>query len=138
MKSLKRLSVSVDGKTVSVRAQRIGKQIWFHHGGKILSIEPESAQDRSARSRGGGAARSARGGDVLAPMPGKIVKVLAHEKMQVMDRQPLIVMEAMKMEYTLESTGPGTVQQVRCKVGDQVQMGQVLVKVEVAAKETMP
>jgi len=128
---MKRLSIVVDGKTVSVRAQRLGKQIWFHHEGKIFCVEPEIPQDHTARQRGGGAGRGgARGGDVVAPMPGKVVKVLAHEKMHVTGRQPLVVMEAMKMEYTLESTGPGVVQQVRGKVGDQVQMGQVLVKIE--------
>ena len=125
--TVQRLSIVVDGKTVSVVAQKIGRNVWFHYAGRVFCVEPESLKsERNPRPRSGS---KSKGGDVVAPMPGKIVKVLTHEKMHVTDRQPLLVMEAMKMEYTLESTGPGLVEKIHCQVGDQVRMGQILVNI---------
>ena len=44
--------------------------------------------------------------------------------------QPLLVMEAMKMEYTMKSEGPGVITAVNVKAGDQVTAGKVLVQIK--------
>ena len=63
-------------------------------------------------------------------MPGKILKVLASEGAEVKSHQPLIIMEAMKMEYTLTAPRDGVVKSVQCKVDDQVEPGDQLVTLE--------
>lgn len=73
------------------------------------------------------------GGSIVAPMPGKIVRVLVSEGDTVEDDQPLVVMEAMKMEHTLRASGAGVVGEVMCAPGELVGDSKVLVKVTAAA-----
>ncbi len=86
----------------------------------------------------GAAARRARplpdGADgpqrLLAPMPGRIVKLLAAVGDAVTMRQGLVVIEAMKMENELRSPKTGTVTEVRVTEGSSVDAGTVLMVVE--------
>lgn len=84
------------------------------------------------RRRRGGAGEVAGAGlqQVLAPMPGRIVRVLVKPGDEVEARQGLIVMEAMKMENELRSPKAGTVKDVAVAEGDSVQAGRLLVVVE--------
>ena len=63
-------------------------------------------------------------------MPGKITKVFVKEGQAVAIGEPLIVMEAMKMEYTLKSDLKTTVEKVLVKVDQQVVLGQLLVQLK--------
>jgi acetyl/propionyl-CoA carboxylase alpha subunit len=65
-------------------------------------------------------------GSLLAPMPGTVLRVLAEAGDTVIAGQPLVVLEAMKMEHTVSSPGVGAVTEVQVKPGDQVDAGQVL------------
>jgi acetyl/propionyl-CoA carboxylase alpha subunit len=69
-------------------------------------------------------------GECRAPLPGAITRVLVTAGDPVSDGDPLVVLEAMKMEHTLRASGTGTVGQVLCAPGDQVDVGDVLVVVE--------
>ncbi|KAF1711463.1 3-methylcrotonyl-CoA carboxylase [Pseudoxanthomonas kalamensis DSM 18571] len=66
-------------------------------------------------------------GGLLAPMPGRIVALLSEAGADVDKGTPLLVMEAMKMEYTLDAPARGTVEGYFHAVGDQVQDGEPLV-----------
>jgi biotin carboxyl carrier protein len=68
--------------------------------------------------------------DIVAPMPGKVVKVLVAPGDQVAVRQGLVVVEAMKMENELRSPKDGRVKDVRVQQGMSVEAGRVLVVVE--------
>ncbi len=74
----------------------------------------------------------ADGGSLLAPMPGKIVATLVAAGTEVQRGTPLVVLEAMKMEHTLQAPADGTVKGYRAKAGDQVGDGAVLVDFEAA------
>ncbi len=67
---------------------------------------------------------------VLAPMPGKVVKVLVSPGDEVKARQGLIVVEAMKMENELRSPKDGRVREVTVTEGMSVVAGRLLVVVE--------
>ena len=69
-------------------------------------------------------------GSLHAPMPGKVVEVRVGEGNAVEEGDILIVMEAMKMEHTLRSPHDGTIGQVLCRPGDQVEGDAVLIVVE--------
>ncbi len=73
---------------------------------------------------------SDHGGSLLAPMPGRVVTLLVQPGTTVSRGTPLLVMEAMKMEHTLQAPADGTVQGFRAKAGDQVADGAVLVDFE--------
>jgi 3-methylcrotonyl-CoA carboxylase alpha subunit len=68
------------------------------------------------------------GGRLTAPMPGRIVAVLAQQGSKVAKGTPLIVMEAMKMEHTIAAPADGELQEVLFTVGDQVTEGAQLVR----------
>ena len=59
-------------------------------------------------------------------MPGKIVRVLVRTGEAVQARQPLIVIEAMKMENELRADGIGTVAEILVKEGQSVEAGALL------------
>jgi 3-methylcrotonyl-CoA carboxylase alpha subunit len=67
---------------------------------------------------------------VRAPLPGKIIDVRVKVGDKVSKGQPLLVLEAMKMEHTLTAPADGTVKSVRYAVGEQVAEGAELVEFE--------
>ena len=73
---------------------------------------------------------SVAAGSLVAPMPGAVVRVLVEAGVTVAKGDPLVVLEAMKMEHTVASPADGTVGEVRVAAGQQVDAGSVLVVVE--------
>lgn len=82
-----------------------------------------------ARSSGGRAAAT-KEGHVTTSMPGNIVDVLVKEGDQVQAGDPVLIIEAMKMETEVKATIGGTVQSVAIKKGDRVVPGEVLIEIE--------
>lgn len=77
------------------------------------------------------AAEALAGGDqVSAPMPGKLVQLFVEPGATVEQGQPVAVMEAMKMEHTLEAPRSGTIAKVGAAVGDQLGEGEMILKLE--------
>ncbi|MBS0513441.1 MAG: acetyl/propionyl/methylcrotonyl-CoA carboxylase subunit alpha [Proteobacteria bacterium] len=72
-------------------------------------------------------------GGLLAPMPGKVIALVAAEGAKVEKGAPLLILEAMKMEHTITAPAAGTVKAFRFAVGDQVGDGAELVEFEAAA-----
>ena len=73
-------------------------------------------------------------GALKAPMPGKIVQVLAVPGASVRKGAALVVMEAMKMEQTLAAAADGVIASVHVAAGDQVEAGAALVVFEEKAE----
>jgi biotin carboxyl carrier protein len=63
---------------------------------------------------------------LVAPMPGKIVRVLVKPGEAIRVRQPLIVIEAMKMENELRAGGDGTIAEIHVRDGQSVDAGALL------------
>ncbi|ARP84820.1 acetyl/propionyl/methylcrotonyl-CoA carboxylase subunit alpha [Bordetella genomosp. 9] len=70
------------------------------------------------------------GGDMTAPMPGKIISIGVRAGDAVSKGQALLVMEAMKMEHTIAAASDGTVREIFFSVGDQVPEGAVLIALD--------
>jgi biotin carboxyl carrier protein len=82
-------------------------------------------------STNGAARRAGADGPVLltAPMPGRVVRVLAAEEQEVDAGQGLVVIEAMKMENELKAPRKGRVSEVTVQEGQAVDAGALLVVV---------
>ncbi len=65
-------------------------------------------------------------GGLIAPMPGKVVKVLVDMGQEVAAGAPLIVLEAMKMEHTVRASEAGTVRAIHVAIGEQVDSDRLL------------
>ena len=83
------------------------------------------------------AASAGAGGDgsLAAPMPGRIAAVLVQPGQQVASGQPLVVLEAMKMEHTLQAADDGVVDAVLVAVGEQIQEGALLLRMREATAQ---
>jgi acetyl/propionyl-CoA carboxylase alpha subunit len=124
---MKKLSFEIDGKEVEGITAFSRGTLWVHMKGQTFTLEvPKRVGRRGGRSTGTGA----NPGEVTAPMPGKIIKLMVKEGDTVAAQQVLLVMEAMKMEYTLKALSEGKVSQMKCTAGDQVSLGQLLVKLD--------
>jgi acetyl-CoA/propionyl-CoA carboxylase biotin carboxyl carrier protein len=91
-------------------------------------LAPPPDVDRAARA----AAHSHAGGpaEILAPMPGSILKVHATAGSSVDAGDPIVTLEAMKMEHIVAAPIPGTVAEVRVRPAEQVARGDLLAIVE--------
>ena len=68
------------------------------------------------------------GGRLTAPMPGRIVQVMVQKGAEVQRGAPLLILEAMKMEYTIAAPADGHIAEVRYSPGDVVEEGAELIK----------
>lgn len=98
--------------------------LWFQWQGETHMVDVGGASRRAA-----GEKVSVRPGVISAPMPGKITRVAVKKGDLVSKGQALVVMEAMKMEYTLEADRAGKVEEVNAENGKQVGLGDILVRV---------
>lgn len=128
---MKPYDLIIRGRSVRVFAQKIKNQIWFHYQGqtRVVDLVPLAQKASSKKSKG-------VSDQILAPMPGKILKVLCSKGQKVKPQQPLVVMEAMKMEYTLSSDIDGEVVELFCKESEQVSLGTQLVQLKSHAEVT--
>jgi propionyl-CoA carboxylase alpha chain len=78
-------------------------------------------------------ARQDAPGSLLAPMPGKVIRVDAAPGDEVAAGQPLLVLEAMKMEHEILAPSAGVLTALPVSVGDQVDAGTLLAAIEEAA-----
>lgn len=106
-------------------AEIVDQKIWIKIGHETWSYDLiDIAAEGSRRKKNQGSSAD----KLTALMPGKITKVFVKNEEQVEKGQPLLVMEAMKMEYTLKADFATTVKQVLVKVGEQVMLGQHLIE----------
>ncbi|MFN7453820.1 MAG: acetyl-CoA carboxylase biotin carboxyl carrier protein subunit [Pseudobdellovibrionaceae bacterium] len=104
-------------------AEFVNGKLWIHLNGRTFCVETEEKSSRAQSKKG-------KNLGVVAPMPGKVTKILKSVGDSVATGDPILVMEAMKMEYTLKSDKDGQLKELFCKVGDQVPLGKLLAKVE--------
>jgi acetyl/propionyl-CoA carboxylase alpha subunit len=114
--------IEIDGKMKSGYILREGSNYWFHHDGRTFLIEDDNARSAKKAQKGSNPLQ------VVAPMPGKIIKTFAAPGKTVKAGDVVVVMEAMKMEYSLKAETTGIVRSVNCKEGDQVTQGKLLVQ----------
>ena len=126
--------VAQDGAELSLRVgetslhgcvRRDGELFHVFTGGRHFTL---SYNDPMAHA----GEQEAAGGRLTAPMPGKVVAVMASSGQEVKKGEPLVIMEAMKMEHTISAPSDGLVEEVLYQVGDQVADGAPLLAFKAA------
>ena len=116
------VDLEIEGMRRVYRVHQVGDDTYVDasDGSSALSEVP----------RFGDPEKAAPAGSLLAPMPGLVLRVLAEVGAVVTAGQPLLVLEAMKMEQTVSAPADGVVAELRAKAGEQVSTGQVLAVLE--------
>ena len=102
-------------------------KVFVHIDGKVVVfdkvIEGQKSFSREALEYGSK-------DQVSTPMPGKIVKILVKEGDRVTLKQPLVIVESMKMENELKSPSNGVIKSIHFAAGDLVGTGQPIIRIE--------
>jgi acetyl-CoA/propionyl-CoA carboxylase biotin carboxyl carrier protein len=133
-RAAQRFALTMDDETANATVMRSGSGYWVHlqqTGARFIAVSHlRDRRLRGAQGDGhGGGAWTAR-----SPMPGAIVFVAAPGQ-QVATGEAVVTVEAMKMEHTLRSPGPGVITRVDVSVGQQVRLDEDLVVVEIEVAE---
>lgn len=115
--------LTIDGEKKMVLMERVQDTLWIHYEGETFSLENEKRRSKRGKTV------KANPGVLLAPMPGKIIKVVAEDGQAVAEGDVVLVMEAMKMEYTLKADIAGEVK-IKTATNDQVALGEELAIIE--------
>ncbi|HUI74989.1 MAG TPA: biotin/lipoyl-containing protein [Candidatus Acidoferrum sp.] len=105
-----------------------GGRIKLHTG--LAEFVAEIADPRSWRGRKHGALEAEGRQPIVAPMPGKVIRLLVKEGDPVETAQGLVVVEAMKMQNEVRSPKNGKVERLLAKEGQAVNAGEILGWVE--------
>ncbi|MFY2949867.1 acetyl/propionyl/methylcrotonyl-CoA carboxylase subunit alpha [Achromobacter ruhlandii] len=117
------LRITLDGReragTVVLHADKA--HVFGDGGARVLDLYDPLAHAQDTQGD--------HGGGLTAPMPGKIISIAVKAGDSVAKGQPLLVMEAMKMEHTISAPADGKVEELFYAVGDQVTEGAELVSI---------
>lgn len=122
------LSVLIDGKAYEIKRERVAEDLHLWVGPVRYAVELRDP--RSLRSRKSGVVDDKGPKKLVAPMPGKVVRVLLQAGAEVEAGQGVLVMEAMKMQNEIKSPKKGIVQKIVAGEGAAVNPGDVLAVVE--------
>jgi biotin carboxyl carrier protein len=93
-------------------------------------FKAEVANPRAWRGRKHGAVEAKGRQQIVAPMPGKVIRLLVKPGDKVEAGQGLLVVEAMKMQNEVKSPKTGTVEKLSAKEGQAVNAGDILVWID--------
>ena len=137
------LSFSLNGKTYQYTlVSRDGFEMVLDNGQRFKAAVGTANRDGDAMIISGGRETilsssvkkmkkgAGHAGGLASPMPGKIFKIVKDAGTEVKKGEPILILEAMKMEHSIRSDKDGKVKKIFYKVGELVQGGVILAEVE--------
>lgn len=121
---MKKIELEINGQILKGHCEKVGKDFWVSVNGKTFKYE-DGASRKSRNSK----SAVSNPNQVFAPMPGKITAIKVSSG-DVSLGDVVIMMEAMKMEYSLKANIAGKIKKIAVAVGDQVTQGQLLAEIE--------
>jgi biotin carboxyl carrier protein len=122
------LSLLVDGRAYEIKREQTATDLHLWVGSSRFAVELRDP--RSLRSRQHAAGDETGPRKILAPMSGRIVRLLVAENSEVEAGQGIVVVEAMKMQNEIKSPKKGVVKKISATPGTTVNPGDVLAIVE--------
>lgn len=106
------------------------RNVSFSINGTYFETTVKDEQELLLEKLGFKAGATASAGSLNAPMPGKILELLISDGDSVEEGQPVLILEAMKMENELKSPSNGVVSKLHIQQGDNVEKNQILIDIE--------
>lgn len=122
---MKFLRVEWKNQIYSLWAEKDGETLWIHYQGSTWKWIPPVKTPMSSDSSVSNIKES-----ISAPMPGRIVELPFQKGFKVKKGEVLLVLSAMKMEYTFKAEAEGVIEDILCQSGDQVEADQVLMRMK--------
>jgi biotin carboxyl carrier protein len=122
------LSLLLQGKSYEVKQETVGTESNVVVGQERFSASVRDPRSFRSRRRSGASEQGVM--KIKAPMPGKVVRILAPAGSQVEIGQSVVVIEAMKMQNELKAPKTGVVKKISVAEGAAVEAGQALAEVE--------
>jgi len=122
------LSLLLQGKSYEVKQETVGAESNVVVGQERFSASVRDPRSFRSRRRSGASEQGVM--KIKAPMPGKVVRILAPAGSQVEMGQSVLVIEAMKMQNELKAPKTGVVKKINVEEGAAVEAGQALAEVE--------
>jgi biotin carboxyl carrier protein len=119
-------SVLVDGASYELLIESEGQAYAVTLRGEQFHVAVEDERTRRLNAGRQGPALPKGDLSVKAPIPGLVVKVLVQEGDEVVEDQPLIILEAMKMENEIRALRAGTVRKIEVGAGQRVEQNALL------------
>jgi len=113
-----------------VQTDFIKKQFTIKINGNTYDIKLADEYDQLVKKLGLTTAVTHKVKDIKAPMPGLVLSIQVEPGQAVQHGDPLLILEAMKMENVLKSPGDGVVKAIRVQKGTAVDKGAVLIEME--------
>ena len=130
------MKFEIVGREYSAHAQSGCERYQIHQNGDEYYVRSALVQRTVRRlPRYPGAAGKALHETANSPMPGLVLRILVSVGQHVQPGEPLVVLEAMKMEQTIKTSIHGEVRAVLVKCGDIVAPGQMLVEIDAGGKD---
>ncbi len=122
------LSLLVDGHSYEIKREQTATDLHMWVGSSRFAVELRDPRSLQARQKAAGDDKGPR--KIVAPMPGRVVRLLVAENSEVEAGQGLIVIEAMKMQNEIKSPKKGVVKKISTSPGAAVNPGDILAIVE--------
>lgn len=119
------------GKTYHAELMALDRQkkiVRLKINGKPFIVQIEDKYDQLIKKMGLQTAVSHHIKDVKAPMPGLVLDILVKTGQAVKTGDPLLILEAMKMENVIKAHGEGIIKQIHVSKGAPVEKGQLLIE----------
>lgn len=123
---LRKFKIAIDGSEYLVEMEEIGgvpQPAAAPTMAATATLDPEPAAEPIVETAPAGADA------ITAPMPGTILKILVAPGSSVKENQPLMILEAMKMENEIVAGKAGTVSALHVKEGDVINLGEALITI---------
>ena len=122
------LSLLVDGRSYEIKREQTASDLHLWVGGTGFAVELRDPRSLGSRRIAAGDEKGTR--KILAPMPGRVVRLLVAENSNVEAGQSIVVVEAMKMQNEIKSPKKGVVKKISTTPGAAVNPGDILAIVE--------
>jgi biotin carboxyl carrier protein len=121
------LSLRIGNLAYEVKSERVANELHLWVGSSRFAVEVRDHRSLRGRTRAGDDQGPRK---IVAPMPGKVVRLLVAEGDEVEAGAGIAVVEAMKMQNEIKSPKKGTIQKILVREGSAVNAGDVLIVVE--------
>jgi propionyl-CoA carboxylase alpha chain len=115
------IRIEIDGVQRAFKIVEAGDELYVHSslGSRVIKRPPRHPAPQAASEQA----------SANSPMPGKVLKILVEAGQKVSAGDPLIILEAMKMEHTMRAALDGVVEAVLVNQGEVIAPGQLLVQI---------